>query len=314
MRAHTFSPQSSEEQGAVGGKMPFYLGVDGGGSKCKARLVDADGNLMAEALAGPANAFQDLRRTQDAIVASATDALAAAGLCEIGLDQLQVGAGLAGINIPSVAAAMGQWQHPFASLQLETDVHIACLGAHGGTEGGIVVVGTGSVAYCYANGCGTSFGGHGFPAGDKGSGAWLGLKAFESVLLALDQLGPETQLLGAIESHFDTHGLGMVERMASARPREYAALAPLVLELANREDTVAVGIVREGADYLTRLAQKVLDAGAPSLCMLGGLAPLMLPWMAADIRERVVESQAEADVGAVRLAMYPQRSGFSQRF
>ncbi|MFT5840625.1 MAG: glucosamine kinase, partial [Flavobacteriales bacterium] len=30
--------------------MDFFLGIDGGGTKCKARLEDAQGNLLAEAI------------------------------------------------------------------------------------------------------------------------------------------------------------------------------------------------------------------------------------------------------------------------
>ncbi|TDG12447.1 ATPase [Seongchinamella unica] len=298
---------STEQEGgrlqsaAVDGSL--FLGIDGGGSKCKARLVDARGELLAEAVAGPANAFQNQAGARESMVASARQALATAGLSPGLLGQLRVGAGLAGVNIPRVAGEMRQWQHPFAALHLETDIHIACLGAHGGADGGIIVAGTGSVGYSYAGGRGRSFGGHGFPVGDNGSGAWLGLRALQSALLAVDRLGPETRLLDAVEAQLGTTGLGLVDSMAGARSREYGALAPLVLECADAGDAVAVAIVKDGADYLTRLARKLLAAGVPALSMLGGLAPRILPWMAADVRDRMVEPRAGADVGAVQLAM-----------
>ena len=303
MQETTFPHQAGTRPGSATGENPLYLGIDGGGSKCKARLVDASGELLAEAVAGPANAFQDQAGARESLVASARDALEIAGLSTGLLDQLHVGAGLAGINIPRVAAQMSQWQHPFAGLRLETDIHIACLGAHAGADGGIIVAGTGSVGYSYRNGKGTSFGGHGFPCGDNGSGAWLGLRGLQSVLLALDELGPGTRLLTAFENHLGTSGLGLVDSMAGARPREYGALAPLVLECADSGDAVAAAIVQDGADYLTQLARKLLASGAPVLCMLGGLAPRMLPLMAADIREQMAQPRAEADVGAVQLAL-----------
>jgi glucosamine kinase len=222
-----------------------------------------------------------------------------------GLGELHVGAGLAGVNIPRVADEMSQWQHPFAALRLETDVHIACLGAHGGADGGIIVAGTGSVAYCYRHGQGKSFGGHGFAVGDKGSGAWLGFRAMQSVLLAVDRLGPETSLLESVEVELNATGLGLVDAMSGAKPRAYGALAPLVLECADQGDDVAVTIVQDGADYLGLLAGRLLEEGATRLCMLGGLAPRMLPWMPAGIREQMSQPMAEADVGAVHLAMLP---------
>ncbi|RLQ21322.1 ATPase [Seongchinamella sediminis] len=303
MRERAFTQQEGGRQSSPAACGPLFLGIDGGGSKCKARLVDASGALLAVAVAGPANAFQDQAGAREAMLASARQALATAGLAPELLGQLRVGAGLAGVNIPRVAGEMRQWQHPFAALYLETDIHIACLGAHGGADGGIIVAGTGSVGYSYAGGRGSSVGGHGFPAGDHGSGAWLGLRALQSALLALDQLGPETGLLDAIERQLGATGTGLVDSMAGARPREYGALAPLVLECADAGDAVAVAIVAEGADYLTRLGRRLLDDGAPALAMLGGLAPRLLPWLAADVRERVLAPVAEADVGAVQLAM-----------
>lgn len=303
MRERKFPVETGTCEAPCGAESPLYLGIDGGGSKCKARLVDANGQLLAESVAGPANAFQDQLQAQESMLQSARDVLELAGLAARKLGDLHVGAGLAGVNIPRVATQMSQWQHPFAELRLETDIHIACLGAHGGADGGIIVAGTGSVAYCYREGRGKSFGGHGFAVGDKGSGAWLGFRAMQSALLAVDRLGPATSLLESIEAQLKATGLGLVDAMAGAKPRAFGALAPLVLSCAEKGDEVAVAIVQDGADYLGLMAARLLEEGAQRLCMLGGLAPLMLPWMPVQIREQMVQPQAEADVGAVHLAM-----------
>ncbi|HAB26036.1 MAG TPA: N-acetylglucosamine kinase, partial [Pantoea sp.] len=36
---------------------PYYLGIDGGGTRCRARLIDAQGKVLAQAEGGPANVF-----------------------------------------------------------------------------------------------------------------------------------------------------------------------------------------------------------------------------------------------------------------
>ena len=176
---------------------------------------------------------------------------------------------------------------------MTTDIHIACLGAHGGEDGAVIVAGTGSVGYACIDGVSSSFGAHGFPFGDKGSGAWLGLEAMKAVLLAQDDLGPATALSAMVERQLDASGLDIIDAMADARPRDYGALAPLVLGAAEQDDPVALAIVREGAGYLDALARKLLHSGADNFCMLGGLAGRIQHWMSAEVVERMTPPRAQ---------------------
>ena len=57
------------------------------------------------------------------------------------------GVGLAGVNVPRFMKLMQAWDHPFGEMHLTTDIHIACLAAHGGENGAVIVAGTGSVGY-----------------------------------------------------------------------------------------------------------------------------------------------------------------------
>ena len=165
----------------VTAQRPLYLGIDGGGSKCKAIIIDAHDNVLGTGIAGPANPFQDYQQTIISIVESAYLALADAKLVKSEINRLIVGIGLAGVNLPSIFEQMSQWQHPFAQMHLTTDLHIACLGAHQGGDGAIMITGTGSCGYSHINGQATMIGAHGFLHGDKGSGAWLGLQAVKKV-------------------------------------------------------------------------------------------------------------------------------------
>ena len=58
---------------------PLFIGVDGGGSKCKARLENANGQLLAEAVAGPANPATDFAQTTDSILSACQRVLQQAG-------------------------------------------------------------------------------------------------------------------------------------------------------------------------------------------------------------------------------------------
>ena len=80
-----------------------------------------------------------------------------------------------------------QRPHPFRSVVYANDATIACIGAHGGTDGGIVIVGTGSVGFAVVEGREIRVGGYGFPISDEGSGADLGLHAIRLALRAYDE-------------------------------------------------------------------------------------------------------------------------------
>ena len=67
--------------------------------------------------------------------------------------------------------------HPFRSVVYAHDATIACIGAHGAKDGGIVIVGTGSVGFAVVGEREIRVGGYGFPISDEGSGADLGLHA-----------------------------------------------------------------------------------------------------------------------------------------
>ena len=74
----------------------WTLTVDGGGSKCKARLENANGQLLAEAVAGPANPATDFAQTTDSILSACQRVLQQAGYASAMLAQSHVVLGLAG--------------------------------------------------------------------------------------------------------------------------------------------------------------------------------------------------------------------------
>ena len=73
-----------------------------------------------------------------------------------------------------------------ATPSITTDAHAACVGAHRGRDGGVIIVGTGSIGWAKLNGRHYRVGGWGLPVSDEGSGAWLGREALRRVLWAHD--------------------------------------------------------------------------------------------------------------------------------
>lgn len=282
----------------------IFLGIDGGGSKCKAIVADSSDNgmVLGHGLAGAANPSQYFDQALESIVASAKAAMVDAGLADIPLEDVVAGVGLAGVNLPSVFDSVQQWQHPFKKMFLTTDLHIACLGAHGGADGAVMIIGTGSCGYLNNSNKGLIYGAHGFPFGDKGSGAWVGLEALKAVLLAQDGLGPETQLTQSVSEILGENNLGLVVKMIGAKPSQYAKLAPAVVEAAEKGDAVALSIVIEGAEYLSAVANKLLNGNPERFSLLGGLSHKMINWFDKDVVKHIAEPMAQPEMGAIYFA------------
>ncbi|PHZ84806.1 N-acetylglucosamine kinase [Paremcibacter congregatus] len=281
----------------------YFIGIDGGASKCRARLVSSDFSLRGEGLAGPANPLHGIEEAQEAIVASTAAALKDAGLPESDMKNLIAGVGLAGVNLPTCSAAMSNWDHPFKKMFLTTDLHVACIGAHQGADGAVIIVGTGSCGISCVKGKTHILGAHGFPHGDKASGAWLGLEGLKVTLLALDGVLEHSYLTDRIMQHLGCKtDLEVVEKMSRVSSRVYAKLAPLVFEAADHDDAQAQAILREAADYIKAISDKLLDSNPPRLSMIGGLTERMMRWLDKDVAARFSPPLDPPEVGAVYYA------------
>jgi len=281
----------------------LFLGIDGGGSKCKAIIMNKDNEILGTGISGPGNPLHGFEQATNSITESANLALKDAGLTHIELAELTAGVGLAGVNLPVLFDKMAAWQHPFKAMHLATDLLIACLGAHDGEDGAVIISGTGSCGFACVDEQQTIVGAHGFPHGDKGSGAWFGLQGVKQVLLSLDGIVASTVmsdvLLKKLECKDDTD---LVEAVASQKATYYAQQANLVFDAAEQGDKIALAIVNEGAEYINGIARTLMAKNPPRMSMLGGLTPRLKSWLADDIKTALAEPVSSPEVGAVLYA------------
>ncbi|WP_394392026.1 N-acetylglucosamine kinase [Shewanella woodyi] len=282
---------------------PLFIGIDGGGSKCRATIYSAEDGVIGTGVAGRANPLHGLSQTFESIQLSTELALKDAGMTIGDSKDLVAGLGLAGVNVPRLYQDIVNWEHPFADMYVTSDLHTACIGAHKGGEGAVIITGTGSCGYANVEGKFISLGGHGFALGDKGSGAWLGLKAAEQSLLHLDGFAEKTILTEKLLNHFKVNdALGIVENLAGKSSSVYAKLARIVLECANQQDEVAQAIVKEGAAYISELARKLFEINPPRFSMIGGLAEPLAPWLDKDVVTKLSPTLAPPELGATYFA------------
>ena len=78
------------------------------------------------------------------------------------------------------------WPHPFASMVVDTDAYASWLGAFGGRDGAILILGTGAAGLAVVEGRRTNVGGWGAEIADDGSGMAIGRTALRRSLWALE--------------------------------------------------------------------------------------------------------------------------------
>ena len=282
---------------------PLYLGIDGGGSKCRVVIVSPDQQVLGEGLSGPANPLRGMKVATDSILNATQQALTCAGLPFNDMSRLIVGAGLAGVNVPQYYQLFSDWQHPFKKLYLTSDLHVACMGAHQGQDGAVIIVGTGSCGLASVNGKLLEVGGHGFPYGDNGSGAWFGMQMLHKVLLSLDGLAPSTLMTDLLLQELGLHDtMSLVSHFMHATPTTYAKLAPLVFTAAEAGDATAMALVQQGASFIAAIAKRLLTVNPPRLSFIGGLAYKILPYLPAEVQQKVTPALQEPELGAIWFA------------
>ncbi|MDQ7247540.1 BadF/BadG/BcrA/BcrD ATPase family protein [Dongia sedimenti] len=284
----------------------LFIGIDGGGTHCRARIRDGEGRVRGEGTGGPANLRLGPAVAMASIVDAAKAAAAAGGLNDGDLARAAVGLGMAGAIDEARNAQLLAQPHPFPRVAIDTDAYIAWLGAFAGGDGAILIIGTGSAGLAVVKGRRFNVGGWGNVVSDDGSGNEIGKHAIRRALWALDGMAPMTALATKILDRFDHEPPKVVTWSDQARPTDFAQLAPLVLDYAGQGDALGVAVIEAAAEGAARIADRLLAVGAPGLCLLGGLGEPLRPWLPKRIQERLVAAQGDAMEGALRLARAAQ--------
>ncbi|TPL81097.1 N-acetylglucosamine kinase [Mesorhizobium sp. B2-3-13] len=281
--------------------MKFVLGIDGGGTSCRAALATAEGVVVGRGKSGAANIRTDLTGARSNIVDAARQAFIAAGQDPELIPQTPAILGLAGANVGTYRQQL-EAILPFSTSRVETDAEIALEGAVGSGDGAMAILGTGTAYMARKDGKSRAIGGWGFQVGDQGSGARIGRDLLEQTLLAHDGVRQASPLTDSMMAVFRNNPEDVVEFTTNAKPGDFGGFAPKVFEHAQKGDIVANWILDKAvADVEASLGALELAAGAP-LCLLGGLAPLYAPRLSARYRALLKEPLDDALGGAVQMA------------
>ncbi|GAA1186681.1 N-acetylglucosamine kinase [Pseudonocardia alaniniphila] len=273
--------------------MELFLGMDVGGSRSRAAVVDGSGRLLgaAEGPGGnpvshpPDQAFRALAGALRAVLHDlpAGDVRSAV----LGM------AGVGPMQLPAMAADLADLAHAVGlpcRPAVVGDVIVAFAAGTAEPDGTVLIAGTGATAARITGRertAGTD--GHGWLVGDTGSAFWLGQRAVRAALAALDGRGAATSLVGGVVEALLGTGTGdpvpataldadapadtaerIVHAVHAGPPIALARLAPLVSVAARAGDAVAGGIVAEAASALVADVEPIRDPGERTPIVMAG--------------------------------------------
>lgn len=280
----------------------YFVGVDGGGTSCRARICNIDGHCLGEAKTGSANILLGgniaMASIQDAIATAATQAQ----LTDTDYGYMSVGLALAGAEQKQAWYDFMALPHPYAAITLNTDAYGACLGAWRGEEGAILIAGTGSCGILLRDNQQQVIGGREFPISDQGGGAVMGLRLIQQVLLSVDEIVPHTPLTRQVMNHFNHDVDAIVSWSKTARPCDYGQFSPAIFAHAADGDSLAIDLLKQTVSDIEMLLSALVKRGAEKICLMGSIGEHIQPWLAPPFRARLALPQGDAMDGAITMA------------
>ncbi len=299
----------------------FVIGIDGGGSRARARLANARGETLGAGDAGACNpqavGFENAQREIRAAIQRAFDAAKVA-------KQLVAAAclGIGGVERADERALMREWARAEIAPRVEilNDAEIVLAAGTPENWGIALIAGTGSIAWGKTRaGKFARAGGWGYLIGDEGSAFDLSREALRAVTRATDGRGEPTRLAEKILQFWKLQTPPeLIPRVyrSGMKPADLAQIAPLVMDAADEGDPVARELIaRAGQELAAAIiavarALNIAEKEIP-LALAGGLllnagslrAQLLAALNASAFIFAPVEWVNEPVKGAVKIAL-----------
>jgi len=238
--------------------MNVVLGIDGGGTRTRASLVNGE-EVLAYAESGSIKRLRvGAEAAEENLRALLKEVFAQAGAVQV----CAASCGVASAALPGIHEWITAVFHDFAVERSEVvgDEVIALDAAFQGGPGILQIAGTGSNTIGRApDGSRECAGGWSSRLGDEGSGYWIGLHSVRRALRAYDREEP-TEVLKKVGEEWGTQTVEDLVSVGDGTPGpDFAALAPAINELAEAGDPVAVGVLRQAADDLVEFVLLVRE-------------------------------------------------------
>ena len=175
----------------------------------------------------------------------------------------------------------------FRAIEVRTDAYATWLGAFAGADGAILILGTGSCGLAVVRGRESYVSGYGPEVSDEASAHWLGRNAVRRALWAFDGRIEQTPLAQEILQRFENSPETIIKFANSreATPAAFGAFAPIVFDHARARDPLALALVSEAVGDAEIMIKRLLDLGASSVYLHGGISAAISSWLRPSVRK-----------------------------
>ena len=255
------------------------IGVDAGGTNTTASAYSTAGELLAQTTgaagniaADPAHACQNIIETIQARLTRLGDDAAPP------LPRLCVGAAGISHGGETLSRALSTaFEGQFAHIQTISDAELALYAAHGGSDGVLLIAGTGSIGYRKTGQTLLRCGGWGHLIGDEGSAYAVAMAAVRTITQAADRgTPPPDALWNALQRHLGIQTPSELIAFVYSHPKaEIAALCRTVSDCAESGDPTATALLQQAGQDLAAMARLLVERAPTTaplpLCCSGSL-------------------------------------------
>ena len=242
----------------------YFLGIDGGGTKTEAVLIDQTGRILARDKAGSSNPNDvGLDQSVDLLIALSDGLLRKTGLTPADVNLF---GGISGvINHRDAMLRMISDRRHYNRLDVQSDgINLVSSELDEG-DGAAIICGTGSACFLRMGRELIRIGGWGYLLDSAGSGYDIGRQAVEAALRAHDKRGEATLLSGLITEALGAPAEQSITKLYAEGKPLIASLAPLVFKADEQGDRQADLILDRNAaalaEYIVTAYRWLCDAG-----------------------------------------------------
>lgn len=276
-----------------------YIGIDGGGTGTRVRILDSKKNFLCE-FKGPSSALsQGIEKAWEVILITIKDAFDSIRKPLPNNSELIIGIGISGLNNTNWKNDFLKIAPKFSRLVVNTDGFTSYLGSHGHKPGVMLALGTGSIGISMDQaGDIKTVSGWGYPSGDEASGSWLGMQAVKRTQKVLDGRAKNSKLTSKIMEKCGSTYSELLDWVTKASAKEYATLSPLVFEVINY-DRFAKKLVNSAILDIYEMLYALDKTETLPITILGALGDVYSPYLPKNITDRIIKSNGSSLDGSI---------------
>lgn len=243
-------------QNGMGERM-YVIGLDAGGTKTHAAVIDHNKNIHFSIETGPGNVAVDSEKAKEHIMAAIQACIKSkyGSLCKT------IVLGIAGIEKGHLKSEFktAVEQHFKLPTLIINDAELALYAVLEEENGVLAIAGTGSVLIGKNDSAIKMVGGWGHLLGDEGSSYHIGIQALKQLVSEIEQGNIQNKLAKALATQYQLPDASAIKEFVySSTKKEIADIALFVYQRAQMDDTDAKILLEQAGEELAQQAIRLV--------------------------------------------------------